>query len=191
MKFKICVSGSAKGDCMTPKTEELARQLGEEIARQDCILMTGATSGLPHYATIGAKREKGISIGFSPAISLKEHVSKYQLPTNFMDLIIFTGYGYSGRNLMMVRSSDAVIFVCGRIGTLNEFTDAFEENRPIGVLTQSGGIADEIKDIIRIVKEKDSGEVFFDDDPITLVQKIVARLKALHKPADNTPAKKS
>lgn len=183
MKFKICVSGSAKGDCLNPKAEALARLLGEEIARQDCVLMTGATSGLPHYATIGAKREKGTSIGFSPAISLREHVSKYQLPTNFMDLIIYTGYGYSGRNLMMVRSSDAVIFVCGRIGTLNEFTNAFEENRPIGVLSDSGGIADELKDIIRVVKQKNSGEVFFDNDPVALVQKVVGRLNAMNKPA--------
>lgn len=179
MKFKICVSGAAKGDCLNEKEMELSRRLGEEIARQDSVILTGATSGLPHYATIGAKREKGTSIGFSPAISYKEHTLKYQLPTNFMDLIIYTGYGYSGRNLMMIRSSDAVIFVCGRIGTLNEFTDAFEEDKPIGVLTQSGGIADEIKDILRIAK-RGTGDIFYDDDPILLVQKITSHLKKVH-----------
>lgn len=183
MKFKICVSGAAKGDCLNEKGIELARQLGEEIARQDCIIFSGATTGLPHYATIGAKREKGTSIGFSPAISYKEHTQKYQLPTNFMDLIIYTGYGYSGRNLMMIRSCDAVIFVCGRIGTLNEFTDAFEEDKPIGVLTESGGIADEIKEVIRISK-RGKGDIFYDDDPIALVQKIINHLKKSHGPKD-------
>lgn len=181
MRFNICISGAAKGDCLTEKTEELARSLGEEIARQDCVLLTGATTGLPHYATIGAKRLKGTSIGFSPAISIKEHINKYKLPTNFMDLIIFTGYGYSGRNLMMVRSADAVIFVCGRIGTLNEFTDAFEEDKPIGVLTDSGGISDEIDDIVEIAK-RGSKDIFYDDDPISLVKKIAAHLRGQHTP---------
>lgn len=180
MRFKICVSGAAQGDCLNEANMELARKIGEEIARQDCILLTGATTGLPHYAAIGAKRNKGTSIGFSPAISIKEHLTKYKLPDNFMDLIIFTGYGYSGRNLMMVRSSDAVIFVCGRIGTLNEFTDAFEEDKPIGVLTQSGGISDEIKNIVEIA-QRGTGDIFYDDDPISLVKKITAHLKAAHK----------
>lgn len=181
MRFKICISGAAKGDCLNEKTEDLARSLGEEIARQDCILLTGATTGLPHFASIGAKRMKGTSIGFSPAISIKEHLKKYKLPTNFMDLVVFTGYGYSGRNLMMVRSSDAVIFVCGRIGTLNEFTNAFEEDKPIGVLTESGGISDEIKDIVEIAK-RGSKDIFYDDDPISLVKKIAAHLRDHHTP---------
>ena len=51
-----------------------------------------------------------------------------------MDLIMYTGSGYSGRNLQLTRTSDAVIVGCGRIGTLNEFTIAFEDNKPIGVL---------------------------------------------------------
>ncbi len=177
--FKICISGAARGDCLNEKTEDLARVLGEEIARQDCVLLTGATTGLPHFACIGAKRLKGMSVGFSPAISVKEHINKYRLPTNFMDLIIFTGYGYSGRNLMMIRSSDAVIFVCGRIGTLNEFTNAFEEDKPIGVLTQSGGISDEIADIVEVAK-RGSKDIFYDDDPVALVKKIANHLKDHH-----------
>lgn len=179
MSFKICVSGAAKGTCMNDSAILLSRTLGEEIAKAGCVLLTGATTGLPHYATIGAKRKKGTSIGFSPAISLKEHTSKYKLPTNFMDLIIYTGYGYSGRNLMMIRSSDAVIFVCGRIGTLNEFTNAFEEGKPIGVLTESGGIADEIREIVAIAK-RGEGDIFYDDDPVKLVKKIVDHLQSSH-----------
>jgi uncharacterized protein (TIGR00725 family) len=186
MAFKICVSGAAKGDCISEKNMSLSRDLGEEIAKQGGVILTGATTGLPHYSTIGAKRKRGMSIGFSPAISHKEHVKKYQLPTNFMDLIIYTGYGYSGRNLMMIRSSDAVIFVCGRIGTLNEFTNAFEEDKPIGILTESGGIADELKDIIRVAKRGDAG-VFYDDDPAELVKKLISFMKS----RDSSSAKKN
>ena len=49
-------------------------------------------------------------------------------------MIIYTGFNYSGRNLLLVRSSDAVIFGCGRMGTLNEFTITFEDKKPIGIL---------------------------------------------------------
>jgi len=81
-------------------------------------------------------------IGFSPAASEKAHVKSYRLPTDFHDVIVYTGFNYSGRNLILTRSSDAVIIICGRMGTLNEFSIAFEDNKPIGVLTGSGGTAD-------------------------------------------------
>ena len=58
---------------------------------------------------------------------------------DYHDLIIYTGFDYSGRNLLLVRSADAVIEVCGRIGTLNEFTIAFEDQKPVGVLEHCGG----------------------------------------------------
>ena len=90
------------------------------------------------WATIGAKEEGGISIGISPAQTELEHVEKYKLPLEYMDLIMYTGSGYSGRNLQLTRTSDAVIVGCGRIGTLNEFTIAFEDDKPIGILEGTG-----------------------------------------------------
>jgi len=179
MKYKICVSGAADGCCLTRSTIEKARKIGKRLAQRDCVVITGATSGLPHFAALGAREEKGVSIGFSPAISKKEHVRKYKLPTEGMDLIIYTGFGYSGRNLLMVRSAEAVILVCGRIGTLNEFTNAFEEDKPIGVLVGSGGMADEIQRIIDIA-DKGSGDVLYDSDPIKLVDRLVRHLDEKH-----------
>jgi len=179
MKYKICVSGAAAGDSLTKDTIEKAKKVGERIAQRDCVLLTGATTGIPHYSAMGAHDENGISIGFSPGISKREHLKKYRLPTEGMDLIVYTGFGYSGRNLLMVRSSEAVIIIGGRIGTLNEFTNAFEEEKPIGVLVGTNGMADEIERIIEIA-DKGSGDIIYDKDPLKLVDKIVHLLDKKH-----------
>jgi len=179
MKYKICVSGAAAGDSLTPPTLKKAKKIGERIAQRNCVLLTGATTGIPHYAAMGAHDEDGVSIGFSPGISKKEHVKKYHLPTDDMDLIVYTGFGYSGRNLLMVRSSEAVIIIGGRIGTLNEFTNAFEEEKPIGVLLETNGVADEIAKIVDIA-DKGSGDIIYDKDPVKLVDKIVHFLDEKH-----------
>jgi len=134
LKFKICVSGAAETGHCAINALDLAKELGKEIVRQGGVLVTGATSGVPYWSAIGAKEEGGISIGLSPASSERAHVNKYKLPTDYFDLIIYTGFEYSGRNLLLTRSADAVIIVCGRMGTLNEFTIAFEDDKIIGVL---------------------------------------------------------
>ena len=132
MKPKISVSGSAANNC-GPGAFKKAWEVGYQIAKQGGVLVSGATIGIPEWATRGAKAAKGFSIGLSPAGSKQEHVKKYHLPTTDMDIIIYTGSGYSGRNLQMIKASDAVIEICGRVGTLNEFTIAFEDHKPIGL----------------------------------------------------------
>lgn len=171
-KFKICVSGAAEtGHCAVDALDK-AKELGREIIRQGAILVTGATTGFPYWAAIGAKEEKGLSIGVSPASSEREHIEKYNLPIDYFDTIIYTGAGFSARNLFLTRASDAVIVGCGRMGTLNEFTIAFEDNKPIGVLTESGGMADEIKEIVEKA-HRGQGKIVYDSDPKTLVKKVL------------------
>jgi len=173
------VSGSAVNNC-APGAYLKAKMIGHEIAKRDAVLITGATTDIPHWATIGAKEHGGISIGLSPASSKAEHVKKYHLPVSYMDLIIYTGFDYSGRNLLMIRSADAAIFVCGRIGTLNEFTIAFEDKKPIGILMSTGGISTEIEEILETAK-RGYGNVVFDEDPASLVEKVVALIKVGEK----------
>jgi hypothetical protein len=72
----------------------------------------------------------------------------------------------------LTRSSDAIIVICGRIGTLNEFTIAFEDKKPIGVLVKSGGTADMIKSIVKKGR-RGPGKIVYDSDPKTLVFKVV------------------
>lgn len=177
-EYKICVSGAAVGDCLNPETIEKAEQVGKEIARSGSILVTGATTGIPYYAAKGVKKLDGISIGFSPAATYQDHVKRYQLPTRYMDLIVYTGFGYAGRNLILTRSADAVIVICGRIGTLNEFTVAFEDKKPLGVLVKSGGIADEIKEITEIA-HKHECPVLFEEDPHKLVRDLIRDLEEM------------
>ncbi|TSC66850.1 MAG: hypothetical protein G01um101472_621, partial [Parcubacteria group bacterium Gr01-1014_72] len=122
LKYKICVSGAAESSHCSENAFALAEEMGREIVRQNAVLVTGATSGIPYWAAKGAKEEGGISVGISPAASEVAHIKTYKLPTDYFDLIMYTGFDYSGRNLLLVRSTDAVITICGRMGTLNEFT---------------------------------------------------------------------
>lgn len=182
-KYKICVSGSAADNC-APGAFKAAYETGYQIIKQGCVLLTGATIGIPEWATRGSKKAKGMSIGFSPASTKREHLNTYKLPVNNMDLIVYTGADYSGRNLILIRSADAVINICGRIGTLNEFTIAFEDQKPIGILTGTGGITDEIDHILTVSKRGRRG-IVFDDDPARLVKKLIKLLRDRDKKLRN------
>jgi uncharacterized protein (TIGR00725 family) len=176
MKYKISVSGAAETKHCHKNIIERSKEVGREIVRQNGILITGATDGIPYWAALGAKEEKGIVIGFSPAASPISHKKTYRLPTDHHDVIIYTGFEYAGRNLLLTRSSDAVIIACGRIGTLNEFTIAFEDQKPIGVLIESGGTADIIKDIVKNA-HRGPGKIVYDSDPKKLISKVVKLIK--------------
>lgn len=176
MAYKIAVSGAARINHCCEGIKELSEQVGKEIVRQGCILITGATTGAPYYAARGAKKAKGMSIGFSPAATEIAHKKAYKLPTNVFDVIVYTGFDYSGRNLLMTRAADAVIIICGRMGTLNEFTIAFEDQKPIGVLVGSGGTADRIESFIQ-KPFRGRMRVFYEKDPKKLVEKAIRMIK--------------
>lgn len=177
LRYSICVSGAAAGQTVLDAAK-LAEELGDAIARSGHILTTGATIGLPYYAALGARKAKGMSVGFSPASSLREHVRKYRLPHDAFDFINFTGMNYVGRDLYLIQSSDAVITVGGRFGSLHEFTSALEAHKPCGILVGSGGTADLIPALLRTLEPPEGDMVIFDDDPKRLVTKIVAVLDA-------------
>jgi len=172
MKYKICVSGAAVTGVCSENSLQLAEEVGREIVRQCGVVLTGATTGIPYWVAKGAKEEGGISIGFSPAASEASHVKTYRLPTDYFDLIVYTGFDYSGRNLLLTRAADGVVIVCGRLGTLNEFTIAFEDKKPVGVLEGSGGTADSIREIVEKSK-RGPGKIVYDSDPKRLIQKLI------------------
>ena len=176
LKYKICVSGAAETGHCAPDALEKAKILGEEIVKSGAVLVNGATTGFPMWAAIGAKEAGGFTIGLSPASSEKEHIEAFKLPIDYMDIIIYTGFGYSGRNLLLTRASDAVIVGCGRWGTINEFTIALEDGKPIGVLYGSGGSTDVIKDIIT-KSERGPGNIVYNSDPKKLVGKVIELIK--------------
>lgn len=176
LKYKICVSGAARTDCCAPGTMEKTKEVGRQIVEQGGAVLTGATTGVPYWAAIGAKEAGGISIGMSPAVSEVAHIKTYHLPIDYYDIIIYTGFEYTGRNLILTRASDAVIIICGRLGTLNEFTIAFEDQKPIGILTGTGGMADQLKDIVA-KGNRGPGKIIYDSDPEKLVKKVIELVK--------------
>ncbi|MBI4085231.1 MAG: LOG family protein [Candidatus Liptonbacteria bacterium] len=172
LKYKICVSGAADTSNCGPDEMQRTEEIGRLVAQRGFVLVTGATTGAPYWAAKGAKEAGGFVIGVSPAYSKIQHVKSYRLPVDYHDLIIYTGFGYSGRNLLLTRASDAVITVCGRIGTLNEFTDAFEDGKPQGILLGGGGTTEMIPEIIERAG-RGSGKAVFDKDPAKLLDKVV------------------
>ena len=176
MNYKIAVSGAAYTKHCCKDIKEISEQVGKEIVRQGCILVTGATTGAPYFAAQGAKKAKGVSIGFSPAVSEIAHRKSYKLPIDAFDVIVYTGFDYSGRNLLMTRAADAVIIICGRMGTMNEFTIAFEDQKPIGVLIGSGGTADKIESLIQR-PFRGKVRIVYEKDPKKLVKKLIDLIK--------------
>ncbi len=186
LKLKLGVSGAAEtGHCGLNALEK-AKELGAEIVRQGGILITGATTGFPLWSCMGAKAEHGVSIGLSPAATEKEHIENYRLPVDYMDLIIYTGFGFPGRDIIFTRSCDAVFIGCGRIGTIHEFTIAFEDGRPIGVLEGPWTMAEQIKDMIA-KSDRPGDKIIFDSDPKRLVARVIEMVEA-DKRAINSPS---
>lgn len=178
-KVKICVSGAAETGHCGPNALDSAKGLGREIVNQGGILVTGATTGFPLWAAMGAKEAGGISLGLSPAASEKEHVEVYGLPLDYMDLIIYTGFGYPGRDLLLTRSSDAVVLGCGRVGTIHEFTVAFEDAKPIGILESDDWDMDETLKLIMDRSHRPNDRIIFDKDPANLVKRLIEMVKKI------------
>jgi uncharacterized protein (TIGR00725 family) len=171
--YQICVSGAAKGESVE-EGRELALAVGAAIAQAGHALMTGATVGLPNYAAEGYKAAGGkMSFGISPASSKVEHVRKYRLPTEAYDVILYSGLHYVGRDSLLITSSDAVVSIGGRLGTLHEFTIAMESDTPIGFLQGAGGISEQINDIMELAHPLRPGAVvLFDTSPQDLVRNL-------------------
>lgn len=171
--YQICVSGAAKGESVE-EGKELARTLGAAIAKAGHSLLTGATIGLPNYAAEGYKGAGGkMSVGISPAASKVEHVMKYRLPVEAYDTILYSGLHYVGRDTLLITSSDAVVSIGGRLGTLHEFTIAMETDTPIGFLQGAGGVSEEIQTLMGLAHPLRHGSfVTFEDDAHKLVREL-------------------
>jgi hypothetical protein len=64
------------------------------------------------------------------------------------------------------------------MGTLNEFTVAFDEGNVIGVIQGIGGIADHIQEIIDVCKKPRRGLVVYHTDPETLIENCLNSLQS-------------
>ncbi len=175
--YQICVSGAARGESVE-EGKALAKKLGQAIAEAGHSLLTGATIGLPDYAAQGYKEAGGkMSVGISPAASKIEHVVKYRLPTVSYDTIIYTGLHYVGRDSLLITSSDAVVSIGGRLGTLHEFTIAMETDTPIGFLQGAGGISEQIHSLMALARPlRTDAMVTFNESSTELIKELTSHL---------------
>src|SRR6266850_6749458 len=179
MKVTVGVMGSA-GDAPGVSNKEAlaekANALALALAARPVLLMTGATTGIV-YVVGKAAREAGIlHVGISPANDGGEHVDRYKLPLDACDLIVYTGFGLKGRNVVLVRSCDIVLFIAGAMGSLNEFTIAHDEGKVIGCLTQTGGVADESDYLLQKFAKRTQAQVFQNADPESLLDSCIKSL---------------
>jgi uncharacterized protein (TIGR00725 family) len=177
---KIGVMGSAN-DVLTPaeraRLAERAGRLGVIIAERDCVLITGATTGLPDMVSRSARQRGAMTIGISPAIDMREHIELYRLPVDGAEVIIYTGFGLKGRNVINIRSSDVVVIFGGGMGALNEFTIAYDEGKVIGILEGSGGVADHITQIIEFTRKPTSSRLIYREEPEALLDECLQALR--------------
>ena len=174
VQIRIGIMGSADGQA-EPAVLELCRRLGRAVAENGCCLLTGACPGLPHAAVLGAKELGGHVVGISPAANLKEHVEVLHSPYEEYDVLIFTGLGLMGRELINIRSSDIVLVVGGRSGTLGEFAIAYEEGKLIGVLTGTGGITAALPVLEASIGKSTGSEVIYGAEPEELIKELLER----------------
>ncbi|MBU0471437.1 MAG: TIGR00725 family protein [Nanoarchaeota archaeon] len=131
-RIQIAVLGSSKAIC-TKKAYDFAVTVGEELAKKNCITITGGGMGVMEAALKGAKKEGGLTVGIIPWESIKK-VNKYA------DVTIATGIGWS-RDAINVNSCDGAIIIHGGAGTLNEATYGYIREKPMVAIKTSGGIA--------------------------------------------------
>jgi hypothetical protein len=173
MSITVGVMGSA-GDASPASGKEAlvekANLLAQAIAARDVLLLTGATTGIVYVIGKTAHDAGIFHLGISPAANAREHREAYKLPLDACDAIVYTGFGLKGRNVVLVRSCDIVLFVAGAMGSLNEFTIAHDEGKVIGCLTGTGGVADEANYLLRKFSKETGARVFQDDDPNKLLE---------------------
>lgn len=171
-RVKVGVMGASADElpeAERSRLETLAEQLGAAIAGRGCILVTGATTGLPDMVSRAARKHGALTIGISPAGASEEH-ERFGLPPDGAEIILYTGFGFKGRNVVNIRSSDIVIIFGGATGTLNEFTIAYDEGKVIGILEGSGGIADHIREIVAFCHKPTRARLVYESDPAKLLE---------------------
>lgn len=178
-KLKIAVIGSSRYDEIDDVHKKIAYDIGKVVADNECILLTGGGKGVSEFAVNGAKDNYGFCIGISPADNYKNHVDLFKNPVDSFDALIFTGFGHKGRNVVLIRSCDAVIALDGGIGTLNELTIALDEGKDVGILKNPGLTISYFLDFYNKIsnQRKFSGTIVIKDRPEELIRALIESSK--------------
>lgn len=107
----------------TEPTERIAERVGRLIAEGGAVLVCGGMGGIMEAASRGASLAKGVVLGILPGLSRQEE-------NPYLTFSIVTGMG-DGRNILLVRSCDAIIAIGGHYGTLSEIAFAHKLDVPV------------------------------------------------------------
>lgn len=182
---KIGIFGSAEGNLKA--TTNKARTLGRELSSKNVILITGASTGLPYEVALEAAKLGTKIWGYSQATDFKQQQKlipgeDYSIYSKLF--YIPRDYEFAGiyeickkyRNVTSTANCDAGIIISGRWGTLNEFTNLYDMGKVIGVLTGTGGIADELHNLYKKIHKKSKAKLIFNSDPKLLTKRILNEL---------------
>src|SRR5665648_1161283 len=179
LPLQFGVMGAASG-YLSEEVREQAYLVGKAIAEREMVLITGAAPGLPYESARGIHAGGGISVGISPALSLDEHRYVYDSPADVFDVMIYTGSGLMGREIVNIRSTDVVILIGGHSGTLGEFAIAYDEGKLIGILQGTGGIADIVPELVTAIDKETGSSIIYDPDPSRLIDRAVDHYVNVH-----------
>lgn len=186
MKYRIGIFGSAVA--ASSGTEKAAMALGKILSEHPVTLVTGACEGLPDIVVAAARaNNRSVPIeGYSSFCSVEDqkrgshaHVDVY---TNILYIPHSMPFSQAAdvcrkyRNVLSTASCDAGIIISGRWGTLNEFTNLIDFGKVIGVLTGTGGVSDQLHRLQSTISKPTTAAVLFDDDPRSLVVRIIKEL---------------
>jgi uncharacterized protein (TIGR00725 family) len=142
----IAVIGAGSADKSILK---IAEDVGKLIAGRNAILICGGLGGVMEAAAQGARSEGGTAVGILP----QDHKNE---ANPYIDIPVATGFG-EGRNVIIVRTADAIIAVGGEYGTLSEIAFGLKMGKPvIGIKTWN------IKGIIRAENAEEAVNKVFD-----------------------------
>jgi uncharacterized protein (TIGR00725 family) len=102
---------------------EMARKVGDGIAKAGAILMCGGLGGVMEAACRGAYEAGGQTVGILPGPDRAQANPYVTVP-------IVTDLGHA-RNILIVRSSNVLVAVSGGYGTLSEISIALKLGKPL------------------------------------------------------------
>ena len=104
------------GKAPDTRSLDLAYEVGKLVAKRGAILVTGGLTGVMEAACRGAKEAGGLTVGILPGDS-------HESANPYVDIPIVTGMG-EARNIVIVKTADALIAIDGKYGTLSEIAIA-------------------------------------------------------------------
>ncbi len=127
LQIGVVGSSSCRGDVF-----RIAEHVGELVAKNGAILISGGLTGVMEAASRGAKSAGGLVVGILPGASKADS-------NPYVDVIILTEMGHA-RNAIIARSSDCLIAIAGGYGTLSEVALALKIGKPVVTLTSPWNI---------------------------------------------------